>query len=362
MRTTPLFARRTRSTPCAVSTSTSPTRSDRKCTAALAIACRSGWSSLRRASASGVPPAATTRPATSPSSHLRGGASSGRSSTYSVPSAFAPRPGRARSPEIAAILGACAYVPRPEEFYAEGDLAWLASWRAESGVGALPVEGAVSLSGAVNHDDLQADGALEQAEVHAALFRALAELETRTRTLIEAVYFRGQSIAEGSGGLTRSWASRLHTDAITSLKRAMLRAGYRDRFAEGALPPLVSRPKAPAEGEPEAPSTCRGEEGAGRRCVPRRSSRRADRSRRRTRAASCNAVPWSGRGRRDPFQGDLRATRGEPRAGGRDHRLPRASHARTLARPPRAPGDRVVDRAAVLRAPPNDGPLRGARY
>jgi hypothetical protein len=133
------------------------------------------------------------------------------------------------------MLAACSYASKPEEFHAEEDIAWLASWRAVSGTGALPVRGEVSLSGVVELDGVPADDAIERAELLAALSGAIAELEPRERALIERTYFLGQTIAEAID-VTRSWGARLRGAVLVRLRRAMLRAGYRDRFAVEALP------------------------------------------------------------------------------------------------------------------------------
>jgi len=150
-----------------------------------------------------------------------------------------PRLRGGRTPGLAAMLAACSYASKPEEFYDAQEIGWLLAWRAETGIGAVPVAGTVSLSGAVEMDRSLADEALEQAELLAILRAAIAELEPRDRALVNGTYFQGLTLAE-AGGVTGSWASRLHREVLVRLKRAMLRAGYRERFAAEALPPLVA--------------------------------------------------------------------------------------------------------------------------
>ncbi|MFI5246843.1 MAG: sigma-70 family RNA polymerase sigma factor, partial [Gemmatimonadales bacterium] len=151
----------------------------------------------------------------------------------------AARPRLTRSPGLVAMLAACSYAPKPEEFHGAEDIAWLASWRAVSGVEALPVAGAVSLSGVIDRDRATPHEALEQAELLAALLTAIAELEPREQALVDGVYFRGLTLEEAID-VSRSYGSRILGDALVRLKRAMLRAGYRERFAADALPPLVT--------------------------------------------------------------------------------------------------------------------------
>jgi hypothetical protein len=45
----------------------------------------------------------------------------------------------------------------------------------------------------------------------------------------------GCTIEEASQPLSKSWGSRLYATAIATLKRAMVRAGYGELFAPGAL-------------------------------------------------------------------------------------------------------------------------------
>ena len=149
-----------------------------------------------------------------------------------------PRRG-SRSPGLVAMLAGCSYESKPEELYGADDIAWLSSWGAESGVRAIAVAGAVSLSGAINGDQERADEALERAELLHALSAAVAELEAREQVLVDGVYFRGLTL-ERAIDVTRAHGSRVLSEALVRLKRAMLRAGYRERFAKDALPPLVS--------------------------------------------------------------------------------------------------------------------------
>jgi RNA polymerase sigma factor for flagellar operon FliA len=53
---------------------------------------------------------------------------------------------------------------------------------------------------------------------------AVAERPDAERELLERYYFRGATMAEASGGLSRSWASRLHARALSGLARSLQRA------------------------------------------------------------------------------------------------------------------------------------------
>jgi len=153
-----------------------------------------------------------------------------------------PRVRKTRSAGLLALLNGCSYVSKPEAFETAEDIAWVVSWRAASGVEAPPVADVVSLSGAIDRDCAAADDALERAELHAVLRGAMASLEPRERALVDGVYFRGLTIADATD-MSTSWGVRIHAEGLNRLRRAMLRAGYRERFATDALPePPRSRP------------------------------------------------------------------------------------------------------------------------
>lgn len=65
--------------------------------------------------------------------------------------------------------------------------------------------------------------AIEAARVAPHLTRALAALDERDRSIIERHYFGGDTLCEiGSAmGHSRSWASRIHTDALARLRAAL---------------------------------------------------------------------------------------------------------------------------------------------
>jgi RNA polymerase sigma factor for flagellar operon FliA len=155
-----------------------------------------------------------------------------------------PRLRGTRSAALVALLSGCSYASKPEAFATAEDIAWIVSWRAVSGVEAIPIAGLVSLSGAVDRDCVAADDALDRAKVDATLLVAIASLKPRERALVDGVYFRGLTIAE-STDVSRSHGSRILAEALGRLKRAMLRAGYRERFASDAIP--ATEPRAGAD-------------------------------------------------------------------------------------------------------------------
>jgi RNA polymerase sigma factor for flagellar operon FliA len=57
----------------------------------------------------------------------------------------------------------------------------------------------------------------------ARLLRALPSLSPRQRVLIRGFYFEGRSIDAMARelGISKSWASRLHTDALRALREAL---------------------------------------------------------------------------------------------------------------------------------------------
>ncbi len=71
--------------------------------------------------------------------------------------------------------------------------------------------------------------ALLDAEEHRELRRALVCLSPVQRALVESHYFRGESLSHAAErvGLSKSWASRLHADALRRLRREMHRAPLR---------------------------------------------------------------------------------------------------------------------------------------
>jgi RNA polymerase sigma factor for flagellar operon FliA len=61
-------------------------------------------------------------------------------------------------------------------------------------------------------------------ELKAAVRFAVAERPDDERELLERYYFHGKTMAEASGGLSRSWASRLHARAISGVARSLMRS------------------------------------------------------------------------------------------------------------------------------------------
>src|SRR5262249_6282456 len=138
------------------------------------------------------------------------------------------------SGHLRAALSACSYDARFDELTGD-EAAWLAAWRTVVGVRALPVRDEVRLSGAFDEDAALADAELDRRRMLRDLEDAIAGLEPAQRRLVERVGFEGCTIEEASQPLSKSWGSRLYATALATLKRAMVRAGYADLFAPGAL-------------------------------------------------------------------------------------------------------------------------------
>jgi RNA polymerase sigma factor FliA len=64
---------------------------------------------------------------------------------------------------------------------------------------------------------------LAREELKAAVRGAIAERPDAERALLERYYFSDATMAEASGGLSRSWASRLHARAIGGVAKSLLR-------------------------------------------------------------------------------------------------------------------------------------------
>jgi RNA polymerase sigma factor for flagellar operon FliA len=138
------------------------------------------------------------------------------------------------SGHLRAMLAACSYDARFDELTGE-EVAWVATWRNLSGVRALPVRAELRLAGAFDEDALPPDEQLDQRRMLAALEEGVAGLEPVQRKLVERVAFDGCTLEEAARPLSKSWASRLFATAVATLKRAMVRAGYVELFAPGAL-------------------------------------------------------------------------------------------------------------------------------
>lgn len=149
-----------------------------------------------------------------------------------------PNP-RAASPALSAILNACMLPTK--ELADANDVAWLTAWRSNLGLCAVPVAGKVSLAGVVAAHESLADEQLARAELLTTLRLAIVALPPREQTLVYGIYEHERTLDDVSDtlNLSKSRGSRLHGEIIVRLKRAMLRAGYRELFGPGALPPLV---------------------------------------------------------------------------------------------------------------------------
>jgi RNA polymerase sigma factor for flagellar operon FliA len=64
---------------------------------------------------------------------------------------------------------------------------------------------------------------LAREETKAFIRAAIAERPEAERVLLERYYFSDSTMVEASGGLSRSWASRLHARAIGGVAKALLR-------------------------------------------------------------------------------------------------------------------------------------------
>jgi RNA polymerase sigma factor for flagellar operon FliA len=147
---------------------------------------------------------------------------------------------KTRSPELSAVLGACSLATRV--LAGADDIAWLTSWCSTIGLRAVPVARGVSLAGVVAADESLADEQLAHEDLLVALRTAVKELEPREQAIVYGIYEHERTLDDVSGSLelSKSWGSRLHGEIVVRLKRAMLRAGYRELFASDALPPLVA--------------------------------------------------------------------------------------------------------------------------
>jgi RNA polymerase sigma factor FliA len=141
-----------------------------------------------------------------------------------------------RALELKALLNACGRATRPEELFEEESLAWLGAWRAIAGVRTLAVEGAASLSDVVRADAEGADEALERAERLFAVRTAMAALHARKRTLVERVFFEGETLGDAAASIGRStsWGSRLLAEALMEIKRTLAHESRRERVSSPA--------------------------------------------------------------------------------------------------------------------------------
>jgi RNA polymerase sigma factor for flagellar operon FliA len=78
-----------------------------------------------------------------------------------------------------------------------------------------------------------AEEALIEREWSARLHRALPQLAARNRAVLEAYYFRGETLEEigAAMGLSKSWVCRLHAAGLEMLRRLLLNGPRRPAFA-----------------------------------------------------------------------------------------------------------------------------------
>jgi RNA polymerase sigma factor for flagellar operon FliA len=69
-----------------------------------------------------------------------------------------------------------------------------------------------------------AEEELAREELKAKVRAAIAERPEAERALLEQYYFEEKTMAEASGGLSRSWASRLHARALNGVARSLMKA------------------------------------------------------------------------------------------------------------------------------------------
>jgi RNA polymerase sigma factor FliA len=69
------------------------------------------------------------------------------------------------------------------------------------------------------------DEELAREELKAAIRAAVREQPERERALLERYYFEGTTMSEAAGGLSRSWASRLHARAIGGVAASLRKVG-----------------------------------------------------------------------------------------------------------------------------------------
>jgi RNA polymerase sigma factor for flagellar operon FliA len=76
-------------------------------------------------------------------------------------------------------------------------------------------------------DEATPEELLAKEEALALVRRAVSALDERERALIERYYFAGDSLEQAGAaiGLSKSWASRLHAQAIASITKALRRLG-----------------------------------------------------------------------------------------------------------------------------------------
>jgi RNA polymerase sigma factor for flagellar operon FliA len=72
-------------------------------------------------------------------------------------------------------------------------------------------------------DHVPADEGLDRARFAARLDRAIAALPDRERTLVTKHYYEGKNLMEAGAelGISKSWASRLHAQAVDKLRAAL---------------------------------------------------------------------------------------------------------------------------------------------
>lgn len=100
----------------------------------------------------------------------------------------------------------------------------------QSALGAIRTMYRVALDGAVEklaHPDENADAAISRAQQATRLRTALEKLPERERTLLHAHYVDGKTLLDAGAdmGLSKSWASRLHSRAVDRLRSILEKDG-----------------------------------------------------------------------------------------------------------------------------------------
>jgi RNA polymerase sigma factor for flagellar operon FliA len=99
----------------------------------------------------------------------------------------------------------------------------LAAMATAYAAGSLMVRGEAALA-MIRDEGESPEEELQREQLKATLRSAIDERPAQERNLLERYYFDGLSMSEASGGLSRSWASRLHARAIDGVARSLSKA------------------------------------------------------------------------------------------------------------------------------------------
>ncbi|HEY2515802.1 MAG TPA: sigma-70 family RNA polymerase sigma factor [Polyangiaceae bacterium] len=80
-----------------------------------------------------------------------------------------------------------------------------------------------SVLGALRSDAPTPEEELAREEMKALVREAIAERPAIERTLLERYYFEGCTLEQAAGGLSRSWACRIHARAISGVAKSLKR-------------------------------------------------------------------------------------------------------------------------------------------